>query len=103
MSRFTPSAHNTAACFDAGSNPPSASSITAAVNPRSSPRDFPIIHSVSAELAAIDAVQPRVWNRASATRSFSKRTHRRSMSPQAGFDTSTFTAGGASSPALRGF
>ena len=55
------------------------------------------------ELAAMDAVQPRVRKRASATRPSSKRADSRSMSPQAGLVTSTLTAGGASSPGLRGF
>ena len=72
-SRFTPSTHKTAACFDARSSPPTASSIVDAVSDFSSSRVLPIIHSVNAELAAIDAVQPLVWKRASATRSFSKR------------------------------
>lgn len=58
-SRLTPSTHRTAACFEAGSSPPSASSITAAVSDRSSARDLPIIQQVSAEPAAMDAVQPR--------------------------------------------
>ena len=40
---------------------------------RSAARDFPVIHSVSADPAAIDAVQPRVRYRASATRSDSNR------------------------------
>ena len=54
---------------------------------------LPVIHSVSAELDAMAAVQPRVRKRASATRPFSKRAESRSMSPHAGLVTSTFTAG----------
>jgi len=100
---FTASTQSTAACFDAGSSPPTASSTVAAVSILNSTRDLPLIHSVSAELAAIDAVQPRVWNLASATQSFSKRTESLSISPQAGFVTSTTIAGGASVPTLRGF
>ena len=100
---LTASMHSTAACFDAGSSPPTASSITAACSVRNSSRDLPVIHSVSAELAAIEAVHPRALNNASTTRSFSKRTERRSISPHAGFVTSTVTAGGASSPTFRGF
>ena len=100
---FTPSAHNTPACFDSAGSPPTASSITAARNPRSSAADFPAIHSVSADPAAIDAVHPRTLYRTSAARPSSNRTDNRRMSPHAGFATSTVTAGGGSSPTFRGF
>ena len=100
---FTASMQRTAACFDAGSNPPTASSITEAWNILNSRRDFPVIHSVSAELAAMDAVHPRVRNRTSTAWSFSNRTESRIVSPQAGLVTSTVTAGGPSSPTFRGF
>ena len=89
------STHSTAACFEAGSSPPTPSSMTSGVSSVSSAGVFPVIHSVSAELDAMAAVQPRVRKRASATRPFSKRAESRSMSPQAGLVTSTFTAGGA--------
>ena len=69
----------------------------------SSSRVLPVIHSVSAELAAIEAVQPRVKKRASSTRPSAKRADSRSMSPQAGLVTSTLTAGDGSSPGLQGF
>jgi hypothetical protein len=53
------SAHKMAACFDAGSNPPTASSTIAAEIDLNSARDFPSINSVNADPAAIDAVHPR--------------------------------------------
>lgn len=102
-SRFTPSAHNTAACFDSARNPPTARSTTSALNPPSSARVFPASHSVNAEPAAIDAVHPRTLKRASATTPFSTRAESRRISPHAGFDASTVIAGDASSPTLRGF
>lgn len=101
--RFTPSAHNTAACFDSAASPPTASSTTAARKVRNSSPDFPVSHSVSADPAAIDAVHPRTLYRTSATRPSSNRADSRRISPHAGFDTSIVTAGGASSPTLRGF
>lgn len=58
-SAFTPSTHSAAACFDSGIRPPTADSIAAALSAPNSARDFPSIHSVSAEPLAIDAVQPR--------------------------------------------
>ena len=100
---LTPSTHSTAACFDSGWSPPTASSIFSARNARSSARDLPAIQTVKADPAAIDAVHPRVRYRASATRSCSNRAESRRMSPQAGFDTSTVTAGDGNSPTLRGF
>ncbi len=51
----------------------------------------------------MEAVQPRVLKRASATRPSRNSTDSRRTSPQTGFDTSTVTAGGGSSPTLRGF
>jgi len=54
---LAPSTHRIAACFEAGSSPPRADSIVSAVSSRNSARVLPIIHSDSAEPAAIDAVQ----------------------------------------------
>ena len=95
--------HSAAACFDSAGNPPTASSTTAPVNPATSSRDLPTSHSVNADPAAIDAVHPRTLYIASATRPSLHRADNRKISPQAGFDTSTVTAGAASSPTLRGF
>ncbi len=100
---FTASKHSTAACCDSGARPPTHSSIIAGVNDASSARVLFCIHSVSADPLAIEAVQPRTLYRTSAIRSSWKRADRRRMSPQAGFEISTVTAGGSSSPTLRGF
>ena len=99
---FAPSTQRTAACFEAGSKPPSAWSMVSAASASNSGRVLPIIHSERAEPAAIDAVQPRTWNRASAIFPFSNRADSRSRSPQAGLLTSTVIAGGGSCPLLRG-
>lgn len=58
-SAFTPSTQSAAACFDSGIRPPTADSMAAGVRAASSARDLPSIHSVSAEPAAMEAVQPR--------------------------------------------
>ncbi len=58
-SALTPSTHSAAACFDSGIRPPTADSIVAGVNAANSARDLPSIHSVSADPAAMEAVQPR--------------------------------------------
>ena len=57
---FTPSTHSAAACFDSGLSPPTSASNSEAVTRASAATLFPIIHSVRAEPAAIEAVQPRV-------------------------------------------
>jgi signal peptidase I len=59
-SAFTPSTQSTAACFDSGIRPPTAVSTVDASSVASSARVLPSIHSVSAEPAAMDAVQPRI-------------------------------------------
>jgi hypothetical protein len=57
---------------------------------------------VSAEPAAIDAVQPRTLKRDCAMRPLSISAEIRRISPQIGFETSTVMAGGGSSPTFRG-
>ena len=60
-------------------------------------------HTVTAEPAAIDAVQPFTRNAARAMRPSSISADSLNMSPHAGFITSTLIAGASSRPALRGF
>ena len=100
---LTPSTHSTAACFDSGISPPTSASTVSGWSDASSSRVFPCIHSVSADPLAIDAVHPRTLYRTSAILPFSKRAESRIISPHAGFEISTVTAGGARSPTLRGF
>jgi len=63
----------------------------------------PAMSSVSAEPAAMDAVHPRTLKPHRVMHPPFIRAESRRISPQTGFETSTVTAGGGSSPTLRGF
>lgn len=60
INALTASRHNTAACFDSAANPPTARSMSSVLTANASAAERPIRSSVSADPAAIDAVQPRV-------------------------------------------
>ena len=101
--RFTPSLHKAAACFDSAGNPPTASSTIEGRNAAISPRVYTADPLGERGPRRDGCGTPSHLVRTSAATWSTHSTDRRRMSPQAGFDTSTVTAGGVSSPTLRGF